>query len=410
MVNTISKTIENNEVSQNHHYLNLRERFLSRWLRHIEVGHLTVEFPSGRRSQFRGEKDGPDAFIKINDLRLFFRIAAAGDLGLAESYMKGEWETTDLSKLLQSGAVNAHVFARSLQPNMFVKMFLRFYHAHRQNSRNGSRRNIAAHYDLGNTFYEHWLDPSMSYSSAVFDDFAEDMEVGQRRKYLKLATSIDLKPGDRVLEIGCGWGGFAEIAAAEFGCHVTCLTLSKEQAVYARQRMANKGLSDQIDIRIQDYRDVEGTYDKIVSIEMFEAVGVAYWDTYLSILRQRLKPGGKAALQIITIDDASFESYRRNPDFIQRYIFPGGMLPSPKVFEKAVNAAHLRVSETSFYGKSYGETVRRWDQNFQASWPDIKPLGFDQTFYRMWRYYLCYCETGFDNGTIDVGQFVIEAK
>ncbi|MEX2311788.1 MAG: cyclopropane-fatty-acyl-phospholipid synthase family protein, partial [Rhodospirillales bacterium] len=210
------------------------------------------------------------------------------------------------------------------------------------------------------------------------------------------------------LEIGCGWGGFAEIAAAEFGCHVVGLTLSAEQAVYARNRMQRAGLSDAVEIRIQDYREVEGQFDKIVSIEMFEAVGEKYWPTYLQTLHARLKPGGKAALQIITIDDDNFEHYRSNPEFIQRYIFPGGMLPGPKAFEKAVAGTALEIQNAFYFGSSYAETLRRWDREFQHNWPRIASLGFDERFFRMWRYYLCYCEAGFESGDINVAHFLIE--
>lgn len=410
MVQSISKAIADNTAPERFQTSSFRERLLNRWLGRTQRGQLTVEFPCGKRSHFCGSKKGPDAFIKIKNMRLIYRLIVAGDLGLAESYMKGEWETTGLSRLLQFGAENTDVFLRGLQPNMFVKMLLKLYHFRRKNSPEGSRRNISAHYDLGNTFYECWLDPSMSYSSAIFEDDSEEMEIAQRRKYLRIAASIDLKPNDRVLEIGCGWGGFAEIAAEEFGCHITCLTLSTEQAQYARDRMARKGLSDRVDIRIQDYRDVEGQYDKIVSIEMFEAVGEAFWSTYLNALRDRLKPDGKASIQSITIDENHFEGYRKNPDFIQRYIFPGGMLPSPSALQNAVTSAGLQITDAFYFGSSYAETVRRWDQSFQDNWQKISPLGFDSTFYRMWRYYLCYCEAGFEFGTIDVGQFVIEAS
>ncbi len=356
---------------------------------------------------FKGAEEGPNASLQIYDLRLINRIAVAGDIGLAEGYMQGEWETPDLTKLLDFGAANATAFDTAIAPHWIVNGLNRVRHAYNANTKTGSRRNIAAHYDLGNAFYGKWLDETMSYSSALFDDDAQDLAVAQRQKYIRLAKAIDLKAGDRVLEIGCGWGGFAEIAAADYGCHVLCLTLSKEQARYARQRIADKGLSEQVEIRVQDYRDVEGQYDKIVSIEMFEAVGQTYWKTYLDILGQRLTPGGRAALQIITISDDAFESYRRTPDFIQRYIFPGGMLPSPSAFEAAAAGSGLRITESFYFGKSYAETLRRWDRLFQENWQEIAELGFDRTFFKMWRYYLCYCEVGFERDTIDVGHFVI---
>jgi cyclopropane-fatty-acyl-phospholipid synthase len=333
-----------------------------------------------------------------------------GDLGLAESYMSGDWDTKDLAALLRLGNINSSALRQVYIKTWFARTLDRIRHAQRANTPSGSRRNIAAHYNLGNNFYDQWLDPTMSYSSALFNKKNEPMEFAQRRKYLRIAEKLELKSGQRVLEIGCGWGGFAEIAAAEFGCNVVGLTLSTEQAAFARSRMARLKLSKKVDIRLQDYRDVKGRFDKIVSIEMFEAVGEAYWSTYLEVLARCLKPGGQAALQIITIDNDRFTSYRNDPEFIQRYIFPGGMLPSPRALENALTLAKLKITNAFYFGSSYAETLRRWDKAFQAHWPEIKKLGFDERFYRMWRYYFCYCEVGFDEGIIDVGQFVIEQK
>jgi cyclopropane-fatty-acyl-phospholipid synthase len=367
-----------------------------------------VIFPSGAQAVFDGVDSGPHAQLKIRNLRMVTRVLASGDIGFAESYMAGEWDTPDLSSLLALGAMNADALSHATAPSPLMRLVNRLYHAMRANTRKGSRRNIASHYDLGNDFYAQWLDKTMTYSSAIFTSPDEDIVAAQRRKYRRLAEKLELSPGERVLEIGCGWGGFAEIAAAEYGCHVVGLTLSVEQAAYARERMQRAGISDSVDIRIQDYRDVEGQFDKIVSIEMFEAVGEKYWPGYLRILHDRLTPGGKAALQIITINDRNFENYRNNPDFIQRYIFPGGMLPGPKAFENAVRNTPFEVSDSFYFGKSYAETLRRWDRDFQRNWPRIAPLGFDERFYRMWRYYLCYCEAGFDTGGIDVAHFLLE--
>ena len=386
----------------------LRERILIRWFRRIKTGRLTVLFPSGARQEFGRSGDFPQGQIKINDLRLVSRMLFAGDLGLAEGYMEGDWETPDLTSLLLLGVANAEALNDATAGTWLTKMLNRIRHARRANTRNGSRRNIAAHYDLGNGFYRLWLDGSMSYSSGLFSNMEETLAAAQRRKYIRLANKLDLRRGDRVLEIGCGWGGFAEIAAAEFGCQVVGLTLSTEQAAFARARMAAAGLAKDVDIRVQDYRDIGDKFDKIVSIEMFEAVGEENWKTYFGVLDRCLKPGGRAALQSITIANENFEGYRRNPDFIQRYIFPGGMLPSPAAFEQAVARAGLRISDTLYFGRSYAETLRHWDKAFQKNWPAIEALGFDERFRRMWRYYLCYSEVGFDTGQIDVGQFVIE--
>ncbi len=387
---------------------NLRERMLIRLFSRIRSGRLTVLFPSGVRRTFGRGIPFPHSQIRINDLRIVSRMLVAGDLGLAESFMDGDWETPDLTSLLSLGVANADVLNDAMAGIWITKVLNRIRHARRANTRKGSRRNIAAHYDLGNGFYRLWLDDSMSYSSGLFSSMDEPLAAAQRQKYLRLANKLDLRPGDRVLEIGCGWGGFAEIAAAEFGCKVVGLTLSTEQAAFARARMVAAGLAAEVDIRVQDYRDVSEEFDKIVSIEMFEAVGEDNWKTYFNVLDRCLKPGGRAALQSITIADEYFDGYRRNPDFIQRYIFPGGMLPSPSAFEQAVADAGLTISDSIYFGGSYAETLRRWDKAFRENWPAIEALGFDERFRRMWRFYLCYSEVGFDKGQIDVGQFVIE--
>ena len=386
----------------------LRERMLIGWFGRIETGRLTVLFPSGARQVFGRGVPYPQGQIRIHDLRLVTRMMLGGDLGMAESYMDGDWDSPDLTSLLSLGVANAEVLGDALTGIWIPKALNRLRHARRANTRSGSRRNIAAHYDLGNDFYRLWLDGSMTYSSGLFADVEEPLAAAQRRKYLRLAERLDLRRGDRVLEIGCGWGGFAEIAAAEFGCKVVGLTLSTEQAALARARMAAAGLAADVDIRIQDYRDVGEKFDKIVSIEMFEAVGEKNWQTYFGVLDRCLKPGGRAALQSITIADEFFAGYRRNPDFIQRYIFPGGMLPSPAAFRRAVADAGLKISDSLYFGRSYAETLRRWDAAFRENWPAIERLGFDERFRRMWRYYFCYSEVGFDTGRIDVGQFVIE--
>ncbi len=386
----------------------LREILLARWLRRIRFGKLNVEFPSGRTMTFEGPEPGPEGRIRVRDLRLVRRVLLSGGIGLAEGYMRGEWDSPELSAALRLGAMNLKALSDLMAASPLVRMINRFRHARRANTRRGSRRNIAAHYDLGNRFYGHWLDGTMSYSSALFEDFSEPHEAAQKRKYRRLARALDLQPGDRVLEIGCGWGGFAEIAAAEFDCEVVGLTLSAEQAAFAEARMARAGLAGQVEIRLQDYRDVTGRFDKIVSIEMFEAVGEENWATYFAVVDRCLKPGGKAGLQVITIADEVFESYRRTPDFIQLYIFPGGMLPGPAAFERAVADAGLTLRDRFYFGASYAESLRRWDAAFREAWLQIQRLGFDRRFYRMWRFYLNYCEAGFDLGRIDVGQFVIE--
>jgi cyclopropane-fatty-acyl-phospholipid synthase len=388
----------------------LRVKLLDRWLRRIQIGHLTVTFPTGHRRMYGSPRASLRASITIHDLRVVARMIASGDIGLAESYVAGEWDTSDLTALLRLGAANSHALGDAIEGSWAVRVLNRIRHARRANTRQGSRRNIAAHYDLGNAFYGRWLDESMTYSAALFDSADEPLPAAQRRKYLRLAGMLDLQPGDRVLEIGCGWGGFAEIAAADFGCEVVCLTLSAEQAAYARARIDRAGLADKVEIRLQDYRDLDGRFDKIASIEMFEAVGEENWQGFFAVLDRCLTPGGRIALQSITIADSHFEGYRQNPDFIQCYIFPGGMLPSPERFDAAVVEAGFRLADAFYFGRDYAETLRRWRAAFEDEWPAIKALGFDERFRRLWHYYLCYCEAGFDYGQIDVGQFLIERQ
>ena len=386
------------------------EALLDKWLSRIEAGELRAVFPSNFQKVYSGGQVGPTADIQINSWKLVPRLLLSGDMGLAESFLSGEWETSNLTQLILLGDINARALGNAVTPSKFINLIEKLRHQRRDNSKRGSRRNIAAHYDLGNEFYSHWLDNSMSYSSALFTDFGEELEVGQNRKYQRLAKALKLKEGDQVLEIGCGWGGFAEIAAKEYKCNVVGITLSNEQAKFAQRRMKENQLSNLVDIRIEDYRDVQGSFDKIVSIEMFEAVGEEHWRNYFETIKTRLKPGGLAGIQSITIANEFFETYKRRPDFIQKYIFPGGILPSEDKLNNAVSSAGLKILDDYYFGKSYAETLRRWQSTFEQKWDDIKNLGFDEKFQKMWRYYLSYCEAGFETGHINVGQFLIGSK
>jgi len=321
--------------------------------------------------------------------------------------MSGDCDCPDLAALVELATVNDAALSRVLQGKLLYKAARRLWHVLRRNSRRGSRRNIAHHYDLGNAFYARWLDPTMTYSAAVYERANDDLATAQLRKYERICRLLDLRPGMQVLEIGCGWGGFAEHAARNFGVEVTGITLSRAQHDYARERAERAGLADRIKIKLQDYRDVIGRFDRIASIEMFEAVGEAYWPVYFDRVRALLAEGGRAALQIITIADSRFEAYRRNPDFIQKYIFPGGMLPSPTVLKQLVQRAGLAWREDAGFALDYAHTLTRWRERFLASWPDIQSLGFDERFRRMWDYYLCYCASGFRHGAIDVRQIAL---
>jgi cyclopropane-fatty-acyl-phospholipid synthase len=279
-------------------------------------------------------------------------------------------------------------------------------HWFNRNTRRQARRNIYAHYDIGNAFYSAWLDPSMTYSSALFEDHTPDLAAAQNNKYRRLAEAIDLQPGQKLLEIGCGWGGFAEYAAKTYGANVVGLTISKEQRDFAQARIQNAGLGEKVEIRLQDYRDERDQYDRIASIEMIEAVGEQFWPRYFSQLRDRLLPGGLAGIQAITIQDSLFHAYRREVDFIQRYVFPGGMLPSPQVLKSLGERFGVPVIRERIFGQDYAKTLAIWRSNFRAAWPHLMPSGFDDRFRRLWEYYLAYCEAGFLSGNIDVRQVV----
>lgn len=368
-------------------------------------GRLTVRLPGGAVHQLEGGRSGPSAVLDIRDYRFARRVLASGDIGFAEGYMAGEWETPHLAHLLEALARNQDNFRRLTSGNPVMKAVHWLSHRMNRNSRSGSRKNIHAHYDIGNAFYAAWLDPSMTYSSARFSRPGLSLEAAQREKYAALARAMDLQSGQSVLEIGCGWGGFAEFAAREVGARVTGITISREQFDFARRRMFNAGLSDKADIQLIDYRDVQGRFDRVASIEMFEAVGEEYWPAYFGKIHEVLGPGGRAGLQIITIDDAVFDGYRRRTDFIQKYIFPGGMLPSEAALKPVVAAAGLDWRAVERFGQDYAETLRLWDERFQDAWAGISRLaGFDERFRRLWRFYLAYCEAGFRIGRTNVIQ------
>ena len=372
----------------------------------LETGMLTMTMPDGAALKFGGAVPGPAAQITVRDYNFANRLASEGEIGVAEAYLEGEWDSPDLTQVIELFSVNHALIESLLRGRPLTRLWQLFGHWRNRNTKTGSRRNIAAHYDLGNQFYEAWLDGSMTYSSALFSDGAQDLAQAQRRKYHELAAQTGMRAGDSVLEIGCGWGGFAEYAAREVGCHVTGLTISKAQHDFARERIFRAGLNDRVEIRLQDYRDERGVYDKIASIEMFEAVGEAFWPAYFAQLRDRLKPGGAAGLQVITIKEAIFGTYRSELDFIRRYIFPGGMLPTLAIL-RDMGARHgvPMMAEINF-GADYARTLAEWRRRFHAAWPVLTRQGFDERFRRMWEYYLAYCEGGFRSGNIDVRQMV----
>jgi cyclopropane-fatty-acyl-phospholipid synthase len=367
-------------------------------------GSLTFVLPSGREVPIRGSQPGPDGRVVIRDFRCMRRVMAAGDIGFAEGYMAGEWDTPDLTAVLECVGLNFDRLHEIVGGNLVMRTIHRLTHLLRPNTRSGAKKNIHAHYDLGNAFYQRWLDPSMTYSSALFERDDQPLEQAQRHKYEALARSMELETSHHVLEIGCGWGGFAEFAAAEVGARVTGITISSEQYAFARKRLYDKGLAEKADIRLVDYRDVEGSFDRVASIEMFEAVGERYWPAYFDKIRTALAPGGRAGLQIITICDDVFEHYRSRADFIQKYIFPGGMLPSEQRLKAVTERAGLAWTGVNRFGQHYAETLKRWGERFEAAWDEVRPLGFDERFHKLWRFYLSYCEAGFRSGRTDVVQ------
>ena len=371
-------------------------------------GRLSVQLPNGEVHQLDGARPGPSAILDVRDYRFARRVLASGDIGFAEGHMAGEWETPHLAVLLESIAANYDHIRQVVDGNPVMRLINGLSHRRRRNSRSGSRKNIHAHYDLGNAFYAAWLDSTMTYSSARFAAPDDGLETAQTRKYAALARMMDLKPGQTVLEIGCGWGGFAEYAAREIGAHVTGVTISQEQHDFARKRLFEAGLADRADIRMLDYRDVDGQFDRVASIEMFEAVGREYWPTYFDKIRDVLVPGGRAGLQIITIQDALFEDYNSRTDFIQKYVFPGGMLPSEDRLRPVIEQSGLAWQAVERFGSDYADTLALWDRRFQTAWPDIRRMGsFDERFRRMWRFYLAYCEAGFRSGRTDVIQLAL---
>jgi cyclopropane-fatty-acyl-phospholipid synthase len=374
----------------------------------MQHGRLDFLLPDGRRFRVEAPGAGPVAEVHVHDPDVFARLIREGDVGFCEAYMEGGWSTPDLQAVMdlaQGG--NNDALDRMIGVTL-VRAFERLRFWLQSNSKRQAKKNIAYHYDLGNDFYRLWLDDSMTYSSALFRSGQESLEMAQEQKYASMVDQMGAKPGDHVLEIGCGWGGFAEYAAAKRGLKVTGLTISKAQHDYAVARIAAAGLSDRVEIKLQDYRDETGVYDGIASIEMFEAVGERYWPTYFNTVRERLKPGAQATLQIITIGDDRFQLYRKSVDFIQKYIFPGGMLPSPSALKAEIARAGLEFTGSIEFGQSYSQTLRRWHDTFNARWHEVQAIGFDERFRRMWNLYLTSCAGAFQGGNCDVTQVTLK--
>ena len=388
-----------------------KRQALLKLLSHIKYGELKLKLPDGCTHKFTGSQKGPAADMALLSDSAIIRILGHGKMGFCEAFMVGEIDSDNLTNLIELAVLHDSYIEEQIKLGTLQKLWLKFQHWHNRNNQSGSKRNISSHYDLGNQFYSRWLDRTMTYSSAVFQSDADTLEDAQTRKYQKLAELVDIQQGDRVLEIGCGWGGFAEYAAKEHGAHVTGITISKEQYEFAKHRLRTAGLDHMTDIIMQDYRKLDQRFDKIVSIEMFEAVGEKYWPVYFKTIANCLKDGGKAALQIITIEHKAFLEYRTQPDFIQKYIFPGGMLPSIQALDDPLRTAGLYLHSCQGYGKDYARTLAEWKVRFQQAWPElVTTTKFDDRFKRMWELYLSYCEGGFKAGMIDVKQMLITHK
>ena len=383
-------------------------------LAQLRSGHLILTLPNKEIREFGNSSDELHAEIQVLDWSVFKQVLSHGDIGFAESYIRGEWNTPDLKAILELAIRNRTILEKAIYGSWLGSIAYRLRHWFRDNSKSGSRKNIHAHYDLGNAFYTLWLDPTMSYSSAWFSEGdKQSLMDAQRAKIKRILDSIHAKPGDQLLEIGCGWGGFME-EALQNGNQVTGLTLSTEQKIFADTRLqkvnAALGKPQKFEVRLQDYRDCAEQFDGIASIEMFEAVGENHWGEYFQAVAKRLKAGGRACIQTIVIAEDLFERYRHNTDFIQQYIFPGGCLPSPSEFRRQAKLAGLEVIDELKFGPDYAETLRCWRHDFMAQEAQVMKLNFDTRFMRLWEFYLAYCEAAFDEANTDVIQFTLQKR
>ena len=384
--------------------MNFWEILLLKGIKKFSYGSIQIEFSDGYIENIMAKKPGPKAMLKINKPNAAKEIIQGGSVAFAESYINKDISTDNLTNLIHYCALNNDQAESTFNISILKKIVHKIFHYKNKNTKNQAKKNISFHYDLGNKFYEYWLDKTMTYSSAIFNNKSIELEVAQNNKYKKLAELSAIKNGDQILEIGCGWGGFAEFIGNNYDCNLTAVTISREQYEYTKKRIFDANLSHKIEVLLCDYRNITGKFDKIVSIEMFEAVGKQYWNTFFKKIENILKPKGSISLQLITIDDNIYDVYKTNPDFIQKYIFPGGMLPSDKILKELINKTSLKINSIDSFSKDYAKTLNIWNKEFNKKWDKIEKLGFDENFKLLWNYYLSYCEGGFLSKNIDLKQ------
>ena len=394
--------------SFNNYFNQSIEKIADTFINKNEYGKVTVRFPSGKIKIYCAKNSGYEANLKLHNFNLFYKLLTKGPVGFAESYMDGDFESNDLLKLLLFAQQNELAYLEQKKAKWFYNFLVKIRHYFNENTKSNSKNNISYHYDLGNNFYKHWLDESMTYSSALFETKEDDLLKAQINKYKHIAEPLQLNDSSILLEIGCGWGSFSTFVAKNFGTKVKAITISKEQFNFASKKIAEEGLNEKICIEMRDYRDIQEKYSSIASIEMFEAVGKKYWPQFFEKIKNSLSNNGVASMQIITIDNKIAIDYQNNPDFIQQYIFPGGVLPSKYQLKQITELIGLQLIEYKSFQNSYAKTLNLWNKKFQSSWDQISEQGFSSRFRKMWEYYFCYCEAGFISGSTDVSQFILK--
>ena len=384
--------------------MNFWDKIFLKGIKKFPYGSLQIEWPDGKSQKIDAIHKGPNAKLKIVDSNVIREIIQGGSIKFAELYISKRIITNNLTNLMHYCALNNDQAEETFKITIFRYLYNKYLHFKNKNTKIQAKKNISHHYDLGNQFYKYWLDKSMTYSSAIFNGKNDNLELAQNNKYQKLADLSSIKKGDNILEIGCGWGGFSEFLAKNYDCQITALTISREQFKFTTERMEKANLTSKVKVVFCDYRNIKGQFDKVLSIEMFEAVGREYWKTFFEKIKTILKPNGNVGLQLITIDDKIYNVYKNNPDFIQKYIFPGGMLPSVEVLKNIIENTSFRINSINSYSNDYAKTLNIWNKEFNRNWTKIEKLGFDERFKLLWNYYLSYCEGGFLSKNIDLKQ------